>query len=154
MIWIIVASIAVSLSALASLWGTVEDRRDLATENPTLDTLVSHTGITDRNVFIELLGEPNELNRFEVPLSRLHDLPRAIWHRYFDNQWVDMMCVVFSVTAPVVWFGWPILAIILLSTAAMIQVFGYSVAAISFYRSDVWRDTDINAETEDNEPKN
>ena len=67
MIWFWLIVILTVFGAAASIDGAIDDHRDIRSGHPSLDTLISMTGITNRKFFIELIGEPDEDDCFEVP---------------------------------------------------------------------------------------
>jgi hypothetical protein len=121
------------------MWGSFDDRRDIGTGNPSFETLASYTGIWRREVFIQLLGEPDEMDRFAMPSERVQDLPVSKWTRFFDSTLADVTSIILAVIAPMLWVQNGSMAIALLAVGASGQVIGYGLAAIVTYRSGTWR---------------
>ncbi len=150
MIWLTTIAILAILAACGSIWGTIDDRRDIATGRPSFETLVSYTGVWSREVFVQLLGEPDAKDRFTLPAEKLRELPTSVWVRLFDSMLPDVLSIILSGAAPVFWLYNSTLAVALLILGAGIQVVGYGIAAIVTYRSGVlhkWLINDHNDES-------
>jgi hypothetical protein len=138
LIWLTaIASLAI-VAACGSIWGTIDDRRDIATGRPSFETLVSYTGVWNRGVFVQLLGEPNTKDRFALSTEQLRELPSSAWVRLFDNMLFDVLSIMLSGAAPVKWLYNSTMAVASLALGAGMQVAGYGIAAIVTYRSGVW----------------
>jgi len=127
------------VSAAASIWGAIEDRRDIRTGHPSWETLLSYTGIWSRDKIIQILGEPDKMDRFVLPDGKIHELPVFWGTRLFDNTVADVMCIIFSIAAPIFWPQYRTVAISVLTAAAGLQTMGYAIATIVTYRSGIWR---------------
>ncbi len=140
MTWIIVASIVVVLGAGASLIGSLDDRRDLATGRPSFDTIASLVGTWDRPTITKYLGEPDRDGRFSVTPEQVRMIPRTWWKRYFDRPWQDGLCMIGAIAAP---FLWPVQqpAAIAIAVASLTYVLaGYLLAIVMTVRSGIWKD--------------
>jgi hypothetical protein len=144
LIWLTaIASLAI-LAACGSIWGTIDDRRDIATGRPSFETLVSYTGVWNHKVFVRLLGEPDTKDRFTLSTDKLRELPSSVWVRLFDNITSDVLSIMLSGAAPVLWLYNSTIAAASLALGAGIQVVGYGIAAIVTYRSGLWHKWLIN----------
>lgn len=139
MVWILLLSIFTILAAGASIWGHFDDQRAIQSGQPTFETLASFTGIWDRNLFIQHLGEPDAQDRFTMLPGQALQLPRSRWNRLFDNLLLDLVCLSLAISSPLLWdccgsvTGW------LVAVAAAFQATGYGVAAYTTYQSGMWR---------------
>jgi hypothetical protein len=122
----VVAAAVLLIANGASIWATLQSRRDFANGRPHIDSLRDVTGIIGRNELIARFGRPNSHDRFQV------DLPTALasakgWIRWFDSPWLDAIstAAIFSALAVARPFGWFILAAV-----ATYSVAGWIVAAI------------------------
>ena len=138
MVWIILIAAAITLTAGLSIWGTLEEYEELATQYPTFETLVCYTGIGERSVFVKLLGKPDEFDCFYVPTYKLATLPRSEWHSFIESPYLDASCIFASGMSLLIWPANPSLASTVLAMAAVIQVIGYVRASFLVYRSDLW----------------
>lgn len=159
MIWIVLIAVVVILAAGISIWGAIENYKDLVTQHPSFETLFSYTGIGERDVFINLFGKPDEFDCFYVPTYRLIDLPRNQWHRNIESPYLDMSCALAAGVSPLIWSTNPTLAFVLLAMAALIEVVGYIYGFVSIYRSDFWSEmfadtTDSDTQTNSPEDEN
>jgi len=140
LIWLTgIASLAI-LAACGSIWGTIDDRRDIATGRPSFATLVSYTGVWNREFFVQLLGEPDARDRFTLSPEKLRELPSSVWVRAFDNILSDVLSIMLSCAAPALWLYDSTVAVTSLALGAGIQVVGYGIAAIVTCRSGAWHE--------------
>ena len=139
LIWLCAVSVLTVVAATASIWGTIDDHRDIMTGNPSFESLASYTGVWKRDVFIRILGEPDKMDRFALPNDKINELPVSSATRFLDSPVTDVMSIIFSVAAPIVWPQYTKTAIALLTVGAGIQAIGYSIAVIATYRSGIWR---------------
>ena len=139
LIWLCAASVLTVVAAAASIWGTSDDHRDIKSGHPSFESLASYTGIWKRDVFIRILGEPDEMDRFALPNGKIHELPVSWATRFLDSPLTDVMSIILSVAAPIFWTQYTKTAIALLTVGAGIQAIGYSIAVIATYRSGIWR---------------
>ena len=139
MIWLCVVSVLTVVAASASIWATIEDRREIRTGRPSFETLVSYTGIWRRDTFIEVLGEPDTMDCFALPKDKIHELPVSWWYRFFDSTPADVTSMILSVAAPICWTQNRTMAIACVAAGAGAQAIGYAIATIVTYRSGVWR---------------
>lgn len=139
LIWLCVVSVLTVVAASASIWATIEDRREIRTGHPSFETLVSYTGIWRRDTFIQILGEPDTLDRFALPKERIRELPVSWWSLFFDSTASDVASIILSVAAPICWTPNRATAIAFLTAGAGTQAIGYAIAIIVTYRSGIWR---------------
>ena len=86
MIWLI---LIVIVAAAMSLFGSLLSRRDIASGRPKYSSVGDFTGTWDRAKLEELLGKPDEEDRYDV---RGKALPRVVWVRVFDTNIADFLC--------------------------------------------------------------
>jgi hypothetical protein len=139
MLWICVASALTVIAASASLWGAIDDRRDMKTGHPSFESLASYTGVWDRETLVRILGAPDENDRFPLPPDQIRELPITRLTRLFDSTTADVMSILLAVVAPILWTQNRTLAIGAAATAAGLQAIGYAIAAVVTYRSGIWR---------------
>ncbi len=137
MIWsaILIVSLLVVLLAAASIWGTLDDERDLATGHPTWETIVSYTGHWHPAWIEDQLGVPDDEGRFTVSQELLQQLPIAHWKRVFDSTTSDIICGLAAVAAPIVWYVNPLTSIVLCIASFLFISIGYAWAGIVLYRA-------------------
>jgi len=127
------------MAAAASIWGTIDDRRDLRVGHPTFESLASYTGVWNRDAFVRILGQPDENDRFVLPEDKIRMLPISRWARFFDSTLADVMSILLALGAPIIWTQNRAVAIGALATGAGLQGIGYIIATVVTYRSGIWR---------------
>lgn len=139
LIWLCVVSIVTVVAASASIWATIEDRRDIGTGHPSFESLASYTGNWSRDTFIRILGEPDKSECFALPHDKIHELPISWSSRIFDSPFADILSIILAATSPFLWMKSGTAAFVVVSIAAGIQAIGYTIATIVTYRSGIWR---------------
>jgi hypothetical protein len=134
-IWFWLIVILTVFGAAASIDGAIDDHRDIRSGHPSLDTLISMTGITNRKFFIELIGEPDEDDCFEVPAERVSDIPTT-WWTIVDHPIFDLLCILIAIAAPFVFLLEMKIGLSLLGISAGFQSAGYSYAMLMVFRSE------------------
>ena len=138
MAWLVAIAILIMLSSAYAIHCSIEMYAKLATEHPSFETLVTYTGIGQRDVFIELLGPPDEFGCFYVPADQLKNLPREKFHAFIESPYLECSCILGASILVPIWNVAPLFARFLLSLIVSIQVVGYLCAFVSLYRSDLW----------------
>lgn len=135
MIWFWLIVILTVFGAAGSIEGYFDDRRDLRSGRPSFDTLFSLTGIIDREFFIDLFGEPDEDDRFDVPPARASQIPTT-WWTIVDHPLLDLLCIVIAIAAPFVFLLEKNVGLALLVVSAGSQLSGYCYAILMVLRSE------------------
>ncbi len=135
---LVIVGALVVIGAAASIWGAVDDKRDLATGNPSLSTIVSYTGRFEPTWIEQHIGRPDKEGRFAISEERSRQLTVAPWRRLFDSTMTDTLCAVAAVSAPFVWHFNQTIAIFLSLTSLLFLGVGYAWAGLTMYRAGLW----------------
>lgn len=127
------------MAAVASIWGTIDDRRDMKTGHPTFESLASYTGVWNRDAFVRILGQPDDNDRFVLPEEKIRMLPISRRARFFDSILADIMSILLALGAPILWTQNRTVAIGALAGGVGLQGIGYIFATVVTYRSGIWR---------------
>ncbi len=133
MIWFWLIVIITVLSAAASIEGSIDDRRDIRSGHPSFDTLVSMTGIINRKFFLELFGEPDQNDCFDLPPDRISEIPTT-WWTIVDHPALDLLCILLAITSPFVFLLDRNTGLALLISSAGFQTLGYAYATLMVFR--------------------
>lgn len=125
-IWTLIALVV--LIAGFSIYGGLDTRRDLRSGSPSYASVVDFTGIGSPAEVKQLLGLPDESNRFRLSPADAAKLPRRTWVLMLDTIVGDCAVGGMAVAGGVVvqhntFLGWG-----LVLAAAAYQAVGYLIA--------------------------
>ena len=99
-IWLLIALTVVA--AGFSVYGSLDTRRDLKTGAPSYASVVDYTGIGSPDKLEQLLGSPDENQRFAIPPGDAAKLPRRAWVGLLDSIVGDCIAGALSVAGGIV----------------------------------------------------
>lgn len=136
MLWMIIATVMVALAAGGSILATIGSRRDIASGNPTFDSVADVTGIWNRSELDRVLGPRDDEDRYCATAQQVYNIPPARWKWLLDNSWCDAVSLILALTAPVLYaMQSPGAGITLLGCSAAYQLIGYGSALVAVVRS-------------------